>query len=150
MTANYTSFASGTGVTMPNAFGCWLKNERKKKHLTQEALAEISDLTKAQISRLESGIQGTKTPTAVRLATALGADPRDALRALMADAPGMDSESVRDRHGDVDSQTVEILQLLALFPPEEREVWIASFKANLKSMADIRGLAPGKERELGI
>ena len=85
---------------MPTVFGDWLKTERKKKSLTQDQLAEISDLTKAQISRLESGVQGTKRPTAVRLATALGADPREALEALMADTPGLEVEYVPNEDTD--------------------------------------------------
>jgi transcriptional regulator with XRE-family HTH domain len=67
---------------MATNFAEWLRSARNAKGLTQTQLAEIAELSTGQISRLENGEQGTKETTAVRLATALGCDPQDALSAL--------------------------------------------------------------------
>jgi transcriptional regulator with XRE-family HTH domain len=77
-----------------SVFGGWLKNQRDRRGWTQEQLGELVDLSKAQISRLESGSQGTKPATIVRIANALGASVDDAVNALMADKIGLKQKTV--------------------------------------------------------
>lgn len=70
--------------------GRWLKSHREEKKLTQMELAYAAGTTPATISRIEKGNQGATEKRVVQIATALGADPREALEALMADTPGLE------------------------------------------------------------
>ena len=56
--------------------------------MTQQELGDLAGLSKPQISRLESGDQGTKRETAIRLATALNRPLGEALAALANDLIG--------------------------------------------------------------
>jgi transcriptional regulator with XRE-family HTH domain len=125
-------------------FGKWLRAARRKKGWSGELLAVEIGTSQGNISLYERGLRHPHRERAVELATALGADPREALQALMKDTPGMDDQSIRERHGEVSEYTTEILQLLALFPAEERLVIVE----NLKRTAQVRGLGTGKEGEL--
>ncbi len=49
-----------------------LREVRERKLVTQEELAERSGVTRANISRLENGLQRPRIGTARRLAAALG------------------------------------------------------------------------------
>jgi transcriptional regulator with XRE-family HTH domain len=67
---------------MTENFAQWLVRARKKRKMSQEALGEKVGLSRIQVYRLERGVQSTKEVTAIRIAQALGEDPRDALAAL--------------------------------------------------------------------
>lgn len=71
---------------MSSHFGEWLKHERKKRDLSQAKFGELVDLSKAQVSRLETGNQQTSLPTATRIAVSVGADAKEAIDALRRDA----------------------------------------------------------------
>jgi transcriptional regulator with XRE-family HTH domain len=65
-----------------NAFSEWLSDARQAAGITQQELADRAELSKPQISRLESGDQTTKRETAIRIATALGRPAAEGLAAL--------------------------------------------------------------------
>lgn len=46
-------------------FGIWLKSERRKTGLTQEKVAEKSEIHVVQISRIENGHSGAKRQTVI-------------------------------------------------------------------------------------
>jgi transcriptional regulator with XRE-family HTH domain len=69
-------------------FSEWLTAARQDAVLTQQELADLADLSKPQVSRLESGNQGTRRNTAIRLANALKRPPAEALAALANDVIG--------------------------------------------------------------
>jgi hypothetical protein len=69
-------------------FSEWLTAARQDAGLTQQELADLADLSKPQVSRLESGNQGTRRDTAIRLANALKRPPAEALAALANDVIG--------------------------------------------------------------
>ena len=54
------------------AFGSNLRNERERKKLTQEKLAEKADLDPSYISGIERGIRNPSILSVVRIANALG------------------------------------------------------------------------------
>jgi transcriptional regulator with XRE-family HTH domain len=74
-----------------NNFGAWLRAKRLECHLTGEALAFAigGGMTQGRVSAYERGHKKPERETVVVIAQALGADPREALEALMADTPGM-------------------------------------------------------------
>ena len=76
------------------AFGDWVKTERKAKGLTLKGLEAITGVSYGAISDWERGRRTPHRDTAVSVAQALGADPRGALEALMADTPGIEVEYV--------------------------------------------------------
>jgi len=54
-----------------------LRELRERKFLTQDELAERTGMTRANISRLENGLQRPRISTVRKLATALGVEPDD-------------------------------------------------------------------------
>ena len=104
-----------SALSMPaTAFGEWLKVARRRRGWSQRRLGEVVDLSKAQISRLEGGVQSTKNDTAVRIARALGVNPREALDALATDT--LDGEGT-ERIPDEEQATVDAYLGI---PPEIR------------------------------
>jgi transcriptional regulator with XRE-family HTH domain len=108
---------------MATRFGDWLKAERQKRGWSQDQLGAEVGLTKAQISRLETGKQGTKRDTAVRIAHGMGANPQSALSALMTDTEGLDIQSVppgfiKVKIGEYAGKPVEILLSDTVTEPE--------------------------------
>jgi transcriptional regulator with XRE-family HTH domain len=79
-------FADFKFMGTESRFALWLRTARADSKLSQTKLGELVDLSKMQVSRLESGEQSTKPATAIRLAQALNQDPQEALDALTADA----------------------------------------------------------------
>jgi transcriptional regulator with XRE-family HTH domain len=73
---------------MTTKFAGWLTAARQEAEMTQQELGDLAGLSKPQISRLESGDQGTKRETAIRLATALNRPLGEALAALANDLIG--------------------------------------------------------------
>ena len=61
-------------------FGCWLKEQRKARGITQEFVAEKSDITVTQLSRIENGKSGSRRDTVIQLAQIIGIDESEALR----------------------------------------------------------------------
>ncbi len=55
-----------------------LREVRERRFLTQQELADLAGTTKANISRIETGLQRPRPSTLKRLAAALGVEP-DAL-----------------------------------------------------------------------
>lgn len=98
-----------------NAFGLWLRSERKKQELTGEALAFLvgDGMTQGRISAYERGQRKPHRDTVVKIAQALGSDPREALRALMADTPGLENASPIDTSAD------DLYALILSLPPED-------------------------------
>ena len=54
-----------------------LKEVRKRKFLTQQELADRLGVTKATISRMESGVNEPRPSTVRKLAEALGVEPEE-------------------------------------------------------------------------
>ena len=52
----------------------YLKKERIKKELTQEKLAELSNITRSQVSKIENGVSQPSVKTAKAIAEALDID----------------------------------------------------------------------------
>ncbi len=52
-----------------------LREVREQKWLTQEALSELSGVTRASISQIEAGHRPPRFGTALKLAAALGVSP---------------------------------------------------------------------------
>ena len=71
-------------------FGDWLREERDRRGWDQPDVATRADTSIPTISRLETGARSPSRKLAIRIAEALGADPREALEALMADTPGLE------------------------------------------------------------
>ena len=92
-------------VPTGNSFGAWLRKSRNARGLTGEALAFKMDgkLTQSSISHYERGTKKPEAATVFLLAQALGANPREAMKALMADIPGMESVEI-DRTPDPDRE----------------------------------------------
>jgi transcriptional regulator with XRE-family HTH domain len=88
---NAVTFSTPPTINLMGAtnFGEWLKKERLAKNLSGRDLAVIADTTHASVSRFETGDRNPSRRMAAQLAEALGADPREALEALMADTPGL-------------------------------------------------------------
>jgi transcriptional regulator with XRE-family HTH domain len=86
-------------VPTGNNFGAWLRERRRDRDLTGEALAFRmgGKLTQSSISHYERGTKKPEATTVFLLAQALGADPREALEALMADTPGLEPLPEIDR-----------------------------------------------------
>lgn len=57
-------------------FGEKAKSLREERGLTQEGLAHLAKVTQAQVSRLESGLGGTTLITIIKVAVALGYQPK--------------------------------------------------------------------------
>ncbi|MEK4456886.1 MULTISPECIES: helix-turn-helix domain-containing protein [unclassified Paenibacillus] len=51
---------------MTNTLGVYLKNRRKKKGLNLIELSELSGISIAQISRIETGKRGTPKPDTIK------------------------------------------------------------------------------------
>lgn len=62
-------------------FGDWLKEEMEKKNLSQKELAEMSNITPAQISRIINGTRGAGEQAIVSIAHALKLPPETVFRA---------------------------------------------------------------------
>ena len=85
-------------VPQGNNFGAWLRAKRLARHLTGEALAFAigGGMTQGRISAYERGHKKPERETVVLLATALGADPHEALEALISDTPGLELPAALD------------------------------------------------------
>lgn len=86
-----------------SSFGQWLKAARQKKGWSGEMLATAVETSQSMISAYERGFRSPRREKAAELATALGADPREALEALMADTPGLTpaADSPHNRAEDI-------------------------------------------------
>ena len=58
-------------------FGLLVAAHRKRRGLTQDALAEMSGMSVDMISRIETGASGARFPTISKLSEALGVDPAE-------------------------------------------------------------------------
>lgn len=58
-------------------FGLLVATHRRRRGLTQEALAEVAELSVDMISRIEVGGTGARFPVIERLASALDVDPAE-------------------------------------------------------------------------
>jgi len=61
------------------AIGCRVRELQKQRRATGTELARAIGISQAQVSRLESGLQGFRSEVLVRLAHALKVKPRDLL-----------------------------------------------------------------------
>lgn len=58
-------------------FGRLVAAHRKRKRMTQEALAAAAELSPDMIGRIEAGQTGARFPSIERIAAALGVDPAE-------------------------------------------------------------------------
>jgi transcriptional regulator with XRE-family HTH domain len=109
-----------TEVPSGNNFGAWLRSTRLKRGLTGEALAFAfgKGMTQGRISAYERGIKKPERQTASELATALGADPREALEALIADTPGFAPAPELEPQTELERRAVSAFSILS---DEEQE-----------------------------
>jgi transcriptional regulator with XRE-family HTH domain len=105
-------------VLSGNHFGTWLRQRRKARDLTGEALAFRmgGKLTQSSISHYERGTKKPEAATVFLLAQALGADPREALEALMADTPGLEAIPTKEAAPDV----AQLLRFYGDLSPERK------------------------------
>lgn len=92
-----------------NNFGEWLRAERERRGWSQAQIAEQAETSIPTISRVETGERNPSRKLATKIATALGADPREALEALMSDTPGL--------------EPLEIERT----PDPDREMWVGAY-----------------------
>ena len=101
-----------------STFGQWLKESRQRKGWSGEMLASEVDTSQSMISAYERGFRFPRREKAVQIAQALGADPREALEALMQDTPGIEPLATL-----ADVQTPDTtLREFDLLTPEEQLV----------------------------
>lgn len=62
---------SKKGVTNTNNIGANIRTARMRADLTQEAMAEMIEVTPQHLSGLERGLVGTSVPTLMRICTEL-------------------------------------------------------------------------------
>jgi transcriptional regulator with XRE-family HTH domain len=62
------------GVLLSSGFGPWLKEERTKRGWSQDQLGLRADLTKATISRFETGLRDPQRESVKRIGAALAPD----------------------------------------------------------------------------
>lgn len=65
------SAMSKKGVTNTNNIGANIRTARMRADLTQEAMAEMIEVTPQHLSGLERGLVGTSVPTLMRICTEL-------------------------------------------------------------------------------
>lgn len=106
-----TSVGKTTGF-----FAAWLKSARAQKGWSGERLAEEVGTSQGTISMYERGLRHPHRERAVKIAEALGVDPRAALEALMIDTPGVEAESSEDVSAS------DLYALILSLGPEDREV----------------------------
>lgn len=99
-------------------FGDWVKAKRKEQGITLKELDALTGVSYGAISDWERGRRTPHRETAVRIATALGADPHEALEALMADTPGLESQPAASPH----STSSEIAAKFASLPEERQRL----------------------------
>lgn len=78
-------------------FGEWLRAARERRGWSQAQVAEYAETSVPTISRVETGERNPSRKLVTKIAVALGADPREALEALMADTPGLEPLPELDR-----------------------------------------------------
>lgn len=98
-------YAKPPPVGRSGAFAEWLREARSRKGWSGERLAEEVETSQGTVSMYERGLRHPHRERAVELATALGADPREALEALMADTPGL--EPVVEMERAVDEELLQ-------------------------------------------
>lgn len=81
-----------------SSLGNWLVSTRERFGVSQRALARLSGVSQAQISKIEAGIVGSEVKTLDLLVTALaGPDEVEALRReALAASVGLEMESIPD------------------------------------------------------
>ncbi len=107
-----------SGANHVSVFGDWLKAEREKRGWSQPQIADAAGTSTPTISRIETGARGPSRKLARSIAQALGADPREALEALMADTPGIAPLATLDEVQTPDT----LLREFDLLTPEEQLV----------------------------
>jgi transcriptional regulator with XRE-family HTH domain len=99
----------------PSSFGAWLKDQRIKRGWSSERMAEELGLSQGAVSLYERGARHPKREKVVQIALSLGANPQEALDALVADTPGLATLA--------DVQTPDtVLREFDLLTPEEQLV----------------------------
>lgn len=91
------------------AIGQRIKKAREKKHLTQEQLAELVDLSPMHISVIERGAKPPKLETLINIANALGVSADTLLQ-----------DVIDNRIKAVSSEAADLLGQLS--PEEQRRV----------------------------
>lgn len=90
-------------------------------------MAEELGLSQGGVSLYERGARHPKRENAARIATALGADPREALEALMADTPGL-----RDLPSTLPTRADGIAKLQALTEEQYNSLALPYLEALIK------------------
>lgn len=70
-TKNVTLVIVNSNDALKKAFGKWLQTEREKTGVTQDQVAEETDLNVKSISRIERGESGTKKSTLINIVEAI-------------------------------------------------------------------------------
>jgi transcriptional regulator with XRE-family HTH domain len=123
---------------MPETFGDWVKEARKRTTLTQKELGDRLGLSRVQMWRIESNEQGTKPPTVRAIAELTGADLERGMELhFLQSSPGSEPLAVT-REPDPDRQFILeayegadapqrrlLLNLAALIRQVERDTTIA-------------------------
>jgi transcriptional regulator with XRE-family HTH domain len=71
---------SKSSAVLRREFGRWLRQQRESRGVRQKFVAEKSNITVTQLSRIENGQSGTRRDTVIHLAQIIGIDEIEALR----------------------------------------------------------------------
>lgn len=124
MSGIYVGACAGSGHM--GTFGNWVKLKRKERGITLKELDTLTGVSYGAISDWERGRRTPHRDTAAQIATALGADPREALEALIADTPGLSESCITERvgRGPLSEQELRVIRILSLMPDAERDAWV--------------------------
>lgn len=101
------------------AVGRRFKAARERKHLTQEQLAEIVDLSPMHVSVIERGVKPPKLDTFVRLANALEVSADELLQDTVDHA--------------MESNSSEVANLIQELPRKEQQKLLHTIKAYVEA-----------------
>jgi transcriptional regulator with XRE-family HTH domain len=71
---------SKSSSVLRREFGLWLRQQRELRGIRQKFIAEKSNITVTQLSRIENGHSSTRRDTVIHLAQIIGIDESEALR----------------------------------------------------------------------
>lgn len=115
MMATKSSARQDSVVKTTGYFAAWLKAARAKKGWSGERLAGEIGTSQGTISMYERGLRHPHRERAVKMAEILGADPREALGALMIDTPGVIATT------GASTSASDLYELILSLAPEDRE-----------------------------
>jgi transcriptional regulator with XRE-family HTH domain len=99
-------------------FGNWLKTQRENAKLSQDGLADLIDVDRQTIYRLENALSGTKRETVLALAEALKASESEALLKAGFASQGL----ITDSHEILKGVTVQFDHSIKLSNDEKEKI----------------------------